>query len=41
MVGGFVGVGVHSNFHVQRNYSVEVVLFSRWGCDNFKMGSAI
>ena len=36
VVGG--GVGVHSHFRVQPNYSVEVVLLvafcCRWGCDN-------
>ena len=27
-------VGVHGHFHVQPNYSVEVVLCCRWGCVN-------
>ena len=31
-------LGLHSHFHVQPNYSVEVVLLvvlcCRWGCDN-------
>ena len=26
--------GVQSHFHVQPNYSVEVVLCCGWGCDN-------
>ena len=26
--------GVQSHFRVQPNYSVEVVLYCRWGCDN-------
>ena len=26
-------MGVHSHFHIQPNYSVEVVLCCRWGCD--------
>ena len=33
---GGVGVGwwgLHSHFHVQPNYNVEVVLSCRWGCD--------
>ena len=29
-----VGWGLHSHFHVQPNYCVEVVLCYRWGCDN-------
>ena len=32
--GGGCG-GVQSHFHVQLNYSVEVVLCCRWGCDNY------
>ena len=32
--GGGVGSGLHSHFHVQPNYSVDVVLGSHWGCDN-------
>ena len=31
-VGG--GWGLHSHFHVQPNYSVEVVLCCSLGCDN-------
>ena len=34
------GWGLQSHFHVQPNYSVEVVLLvvlcCRWGCDNLK-----
>ena len=26
--------GFHSHFHVQPNYSIEIVLCCRWGCDN-------
>ena len=34
MVGGDLGGwGLHSHFHVQPNYSDEVVLRCRWGCD--------
>ena len=33
-MGGWWVVGVQSHFHVQPNYSVEVVLCCRWGCDN-------
>ena len=29
-----VGWGLHSHFHVQPNYSIEVVLCCCWGCDN-------
>ena len=32
--GGGVGWVLHSNFHVQPNYSVEVVLCCHWGCGN-------
>ena len=35
--GGGVGVGVQSHFHVQPNYSVEVVLRCHWGCDNLTL----
>ena len=42
MVGlGWVGLGLHSHFHVQPNYSVEVVLCSvlccSWGFDKNKV----
>ena len=38
--GGVRGVrwfAQHSHFHVQPNYSVEVVLCWGWGCDNLKL----
>ena len=37
----FVRVGVHSHFPVQPNYSVEVVLCCRWGCDKTTSKSKI
>ena len=41
--GGWGGCGLQSHFHVQPNYSVEVVLLVvlcwRWGCDNRSNGS--
>ena len=33
--GGGGGSGAQAHFHVQPNYSVEVVLCCSWGCDNF------
>ena len=38
MVVGGGGWGLHSHFRVQPNYSVEVVLCCRWGCDNYFFG---
>ena len=36
-VGGWVGGGVSKVIFVQHNYSVEVVLCCRWGCDNTQL----
>ena len=36
-----MGLGLYSHFRVQPNYSVEVVLHCRWGCDKNSNGVAL